>query len=218
MEHDESFPRRALLSWADDNLREFPWRDRSRSFYEVFLAEFLLTQTPAENVADVYPDLCERYADLADLAAASESELESAIEPLGFQRMRAAALSEIAANVDSLPRDGDGLRDLPRVGPYVADATRCFALAEPVPIVDRNVVRVYGRLFGDEFPESDADRRTFAASLLPEDGERARTYNLALLDFGATVCTRRDPDCENCPLRERCAYATGETQADREGV
>lgn len=208
MDHDGPSTRHALLSWADDGLREFPWRDRSRSFYEVFLAEFLLTQTPAENVADVYPELCDRYPNLDSLDTASESELESAIEPLGFQRMRAAALSEIAARHDSLPRDGDELRELPRVGPYIADATRCFALAEPVPILDRNVVRVYGRLFGEGFPTADEERRAFAAKLLPSDDERARTYNLALLDFGATVCTKRDPACPSCPFRERCAYAT----------
>ncbi|MEZ3145539.1 hypothetical protein [Halobaculum sp. MBLA0143] len=206
--YDGSSTRRTLLSWADDGPREFPWRDRSRSFYEVFLAEFLLTQTPAENVADVYPELCDRYPDLDSLARASESELESALEPLGFQRMRAAALSEVAATHDSLPRDGDELRELPRVGPYVADATRCFALAESVPIVDRNVVRVYERLSGEEFPTADAERRSFAAELLPSDGERARTYNLALLDFGATVCTKREPACPSCPLRERCEYVT----------
>jgi A/G-specific adenine glycosylase len=176
--------------------------------YEVFVAEFFLTQTPADNVAGVYPTFLSRFPSLEAVDSADGDELEATIEPLGFQRMRTEALQQIANEHDQLPRDREVLRELPRVGPYVADATCSFALNEPVPILDRNVVRIYERVYGDEFPDGEAERRAFAAELLPDDGATARRYNLALLDFGALVCQKRDPLCEECPLADSCAFYT----------
>jgi A/G-specific adenine glycosylase len=195
-----------LLSWVATNTREFPWRDSERTLYEVFVAEFFLTQTPAENVADVYPTFLGRFPSLESVAETGADALEETIRPLGFQRMRAEALAQIAAEYESLPETSGELQMLPRVGPYVANATLCFALERPLPIVDRNVNRVYGRVFGDEYPDTDAARREFAERLLPDEGSDARRYNLGLLDFGAVVCTRRNPVCETCFANEYCVY------------
>jgi A/G-specific adenine glycosylase len=195
-----------LLSWAANNTREFPWRDPERTPYEVFVAEFFLTQTPAENVADVYPRFLKRFPSLASVAEVDTDALEETIRPLGFQRMRAEALAEIAADYESLPETPAELQTLPRVGPYVANATLCFALERPLPIVDRNVNRVYGRVFGERYPGSDGGRREFADRLLPDDGSDARRYNLGLLDFGAQVCTAQDPACTNCFASRYCKY------------
>ncbi|GGN98627.1 hypothetical protein [Haloarcula pellucida] len=198
--------RKDLLEWAESNLRNFPWRDDSISVYEMFVAEFFLTQTPAENTADVYPEFLDRYPALEHVREASQAELAEMIEPIGFQHMRADALAEIASEYDELPTDVEELLQLPRVGPYVANATLCFALDRRLPVVDRNVNRVYSRVFGDEYPDGDADRREFALESLPEDGAIARTYNLALLDFGAMVCTKQAPRCSECFAREYCSY------------
>jgi A/G-specific adenine glycosylase len=195
-----------LLSWAESNLRQFSWRDPERSVYEVFVVEFFLTQTPAENVERVYPEFVSKYPTLARLRDADQSELESAIEPLGFQRMRAESLSEIAANRDAIPTTVDELLQLPRVGPYVANATLCFARERALPICDRNVRRVYSRVFGERFPDTAAEQRAFAAEMLPNEGSIARTYNLALLDFGAIVCRKREPRCSECFANEYCDY------------
>lgn len=199
-----------LLWWAANDTREFPWRDPQRNPYEVFVAEFFLTQTPAENVADVYPTFLEQFPSLESIAEVDIDALEEAIRPLGFQRMRAEALAEIAADHESLPVNPAELQTLPRVGPYVANATLCFALERPLPIVDRNVNRVYDRVFGEQYPDSDADRREFAERLLPDDGSEARRYNLGLLDFGAAVCTKRNPSCETCFANPYCEYYRGE--------
>jgi len=199
-----------LLSWAKTNGRDFPWRDLDRTPYEVFVAEFFLTQTPAENVADVYPPFVERFPSLESIAEVDTDVLEETIRPLGFQRMRAEALTEIAAEYESLPEDPETLQTLPRVGPYVANATLCFALTLPLPIVDRNVNRAYERVFGERYPDSDAGRREFAQRLLPDDGPNARRYNLGLLDFGAAVCRKRDPRCSTCFANQYCEYYRGE--------
>lgn len=198
--------RKDLLEWAERNLRRFEWRDPEASLYEVFVAEFFLTQTPAANVAEVYPRFLERFDSLPAIAEVDEATLADVIEPLGFHNMRAEALNEIAETYDELPRTSVELRELPRVGEYVANASLCFALNERLPILDRNVVRVYDRVFRDEFPSTVSERREFARELLPETSEEVRTYNLALLDFGALVCRKRDPACDACFANEYCRY------------
>lgn len=196
-----------MIEWFSVNGREYPWRDRDASLYEVFVAEFFLTQTPAENVFSVYPGFVERFHSLEAISDTKEETLEAAIRPLGFQRMRASALTEIAAEYDSLPRDTETLQTLPRVGPYVANATLCFALDQCLPILDRNVRRVYERVLSELYPRAGSEEEAALASrLLPSEGRTARKYNLALLDLGAAICTKSDPLCEECPLSAQCDY------------
>lgn len=195
-----------LLSWSETNLRTFPWRDRERSIYEVFVAEFFLTQTPAENVDRIYEAFLREYPGLEAIDDASVGELERRIEPLGFQRIRAEALDSIASDYEELPRRSADLQDLPRVGPYVANATLCIADERPLAILDRNVNRVYERVFGSQYPDGRPERVEFAESLLPEASDEVRRYNLALLDFGASLCHKRDPRCNQCFASQYCSY------------
>ena len=128
-----------------------------RTLYEVFVAEFFLTQTPADNVATVYPKFLERFPELDAIAETSEEVLVEVIKPLGFQNMRAGALKQIASAHDHLPTKPEPLMELPRVGRYVANATLCFARNDRLPVLDRNVERVYSRVFRDAWPETEAD-------------------------------------------------------------
>jgi len=195
--------RRSLLEWGRSNVREYPWRERNRSLYEVFIAEFFLTQTPADNVSAVYPSFLRRFPSLKVINEASEDELIEVIRPLGFYNMRASALKEIADIVDSIPEDPDELVELPRVGRYVANATVCFALGRPLPILDRNVERIYQRVFAGRWPSSEEEQLEYTSALVPTD--ESRLYNFSLLDFGAAVC-QSTPDCENCFATGYCEY------------
>lgn len=192
-----------LLDWSTENLRDFPWRGPERSLYDVFMAEFFLTQTPAENVAEVYPRFLDRFPSLESLQEADEETVTQVIEPLGFQNMRAAALARIAAEHHTLPETVDELEKLERVGPYVANATLCFALGRQLPVVDRNVERVYQRVLGADWPDSPSDQWRLAAKLVPPD--TPRRYNLALLDFGAVIC-EPEPRCSSCYATPYCQY------------
>ena len=190
----------------EGNIRSFLWREADASFYEVFVAEFFLTQTPAENVVNVYPQFVERFPSLEAVRRSNRKDLKKAIEPLGFHRMRSESLVQIASECDDLPREPDELVELPRVGSYVANATVCFALERRLPILERNVVRVYRRVFGDRFPSTEREQREFAREMLPESSVEARRYNLALLDFGALVCEKLDPRCSACFATDYCEY------------
>ncbi len=82
----------------------------------------------------------------------------------------------------------------------------CFALEWRLPILEWNVVRVYRRVFGDRFPAIEREHREFAREILPESGVDARRYNIALLDFGALVCEKLDPQCSVCFATDYCEY------------
>lgn len=198
--------RRRLLEWAEDNLRSFPWRDDA-SPYEVLVAEILLTQTPASRVADVYPQFVDRYPSPEALAAAELREITALLEPLGFQNRRADALQRIGERLRNrgVPGELEALTDLPYVGRYGANATLCFGFGERRPIVDANVVRIFNRVFDTAFRDTeDGEAWRFAEDMLP-NGD-VSTYNLALVDFGAAVCTAQSPACSGCPMNEFCDY------------
>jgi len=195
-----------LLEWATDNLRSFPWRD-SPSPYEVLVAEILLTQTPGPRVAATYPEFIDTYPSPNALATADRDALAGLLQPLGFQNRRADALQKIGERLhgEGIPSDEDALGDLRYVGRYGANATLCFGYGERRPIVDANVVRIYNRVFGTSFRDVEDDRAwDFAEKMLPDGG--VERYNLALLDFGAAVCTAKTPVCEACPMSEFCNY------------
>lgn len=195
--------RESLLDWGRSNLREFPWREQDRSLYEVFVAEFFLTQTPADNVASVYPEFLKRFPSLDVIEDSTEEALIEVIRPLGFYNIRASSLKEIASRVDRIPEDPDKLVKLPRVGRYVANATVCFALSRPLPVLDRNVERIYARAFEEAWSDSDSDQMELASALVPN--EEARLYNFSLIDFGTAIC-QNTPDCASCFATEYCEY------------
>lgn len=198
--------REDFLGWADGNLRTFPWRDPEAPLYEVFVAEFFLSRTRSEVVGRVYPEFIEIYPTLDSLRNVDRETLVDIIRPLGMQNRRADALEQIPGLVgESLPRTLNGLLELPQVGRYVANATLCFALDYQLPIVDRNVNRVYRRVLDDSWDElSDDERWNLAAELLPPGD--ARTYNLALLDFASLICKAQSPECESCFANGYCPY------------
>jgi A/G-specific adenine glycosylase len=197
--------RRRLHRWSEGKLRSFPWRAPDATFYEVFIAEMFLRRTRADVVAGVLPQFLDRYPNMAALQAADPEVVAEVIRPLGLQNRRTRALMKIADTVDGvLPRSTEELAALPGAGPYVAAATMCFATDVAVPIIDRNVERVYGRFLGTRWGATDDDGRLNLAGAALND-ELPRRHNLALLDFAAAVCTARDPDCMRCPMAERCA-------------
>ena len=199
-----------LAEWGENNRREFPWREEGRSPYEVFIAEMLLRRTSAEAVEPVYREFLDRYPDLNALSSADKEELAELLQPLGLHNNRAKALRDITSQLvfSGIPDTEEELLDLPHVGPYVANATLCFGYGQRRPIVDANVARIYSRVFdidvmADQLHEDDY-LWDFAESLLPE--EEYRGYNLALLDFGAAVCTSQSPSCPTCLANNMCEY------------
>jgi A/G-specific adenine glycosylase len=185
----------------------------------MLLAELLLVQTKADDVARVWPGLVLRYPTPATMANARRETLIRLLQPLGLQRQRARALKTLARNLvvchdGKIPRSIEGLLSLPHVGLYVAAAVACFGFNECVPIVDVNVIRVMDRITGIQGIRElrrRPDVWRLAWALLPRTN--TTSHNYGLLDFAAIVCTPKAPRCGACGLRSICTYGLQQQSA-----
>jgi A/G-specific adenine glycosylase len=194
------------------SFRRFRWRRKQISPFHLLLAEVLLKQTKADDVAQIWPTLICRFPTPAKLMLAPESVLVEILRPLGLHRQRARTLSVLAGALvtrfgGDVPQTMEALLSLPGVGLYAAAAICCFKFGKRLPIVDANVLRVFSRVTGANLGV-DLRRSTraweMAWSLLPQ-GNCAR-HNYGILDFAAEVCSAV-PNCVQCPLKRKCTYA-----------
>jgi A/G-specific adenine glycosylase len=200
-----------LLAWFRQNGRDLPWR-RTRDPYKILVSEVMLQQTQVERVQEYYRRFLREYPTVRDLAAACPARVREAWDGLGYyaraRNLHAAARTIVRRHGGRLPRHVEELQALPGVGRYTAGAVVSFAYGVSSPILDTNVRRVLSRLFVRRKPSSSAasDRRLWglAEAVIPEG--QAWAMNQALMDFGATVCTARNPKCPCCPLRSLCAF------------
>lgn len=198
----------ALLRWGEGNLRDLPWR-RTRDPYRIFVAEFLLQRTRAEQVVPVYGELVREYPGFAELSRADPSRLLEIMRPLGLHR-RARLLRDAARTIvdrfgGRVPSSMEELTSIGGVGTYTAAAILAVLYDRPAPVVDTNTLRVLGRVFGLEVKESSRKKRAYqelVRSLVPAG--KARLFTYALLDLAATICTPRNPACDKCPLSRTC--------------
>jgi A/G-specific adenine glycosylase len=204
--------RRALLAWWDAGHRQLPWRfpQGCADPYRVWLAETMLQQTQVAAAVPYYRRFLERLPTLEALADASEDEVLALWSGLGYygraRRLREAARVALARH-GGLPASVEALSALPGFGPYTVGAVASIAFALPEPCVDGNVARVLSRLFLVEGPpEASATRErlwALARALVP--AARPGDFNQALMDLGATVCTKPAPRCGACPVASCCA-------------
>ena len=206
--------RRFFSRFYREHGRRFPWRESEVTPFGIFVLEMLLVQTRAESVVSVWIEVIGRWPTPASLAAADPDELLRLVGQLGLGNRRQKALRTAAAAIvqrykGHVPRSVERLAALPHVGLYTSRAVACFGFGQRVPIVDANVLRVYGRLTGRVY--DDDNRRwpevwALAEASMPAQG--ARAHNWGLLDFAATICTSRSPKCVECPLLRYCHYGT----------
>src|SRR6266852_2892744 len=195
--------RRRLLPWYDRNRRDLPWR-QNRDPSRVWLSEIMLQQTRVAAVLDHYRRFLQRFPTVQKLAAARESSVLAAWSGLGYYRrarmLHAAAKVVVKKHQGSFPGTAAGLRDLPGIGRYTAAAIASIAFNAPTAVVDGNVERVLGRVFGDNLPEEDLWQA--AENLLSR--ARPGDFNQAMMELGATVCLPRQPRCSICPVFDLC--------------
>jgi A/G-specific adenine glycosylase len=202
--------RRRLARWFRRAGRDLPWR-RTRDPYRVLVAEIMLQQTQVVRVTDYYARFLARFPTLNALARAEPARVREAWDGLGYYR-RAANLHRLAQLVvaehgGALPTEPERLRALPGIGRYTAGAVATFAFEQAVPAVDTNVGRVIRRAFHPRARGASGERTVWdtAARLVPRAGLPAWTFNQAIMELGALVCTARTPRCGGCPVRTECA-------------
>ena len=177
--------------------------------------EIMSQQTPIARVQPIWLQWMERWPTPADVAAASSADIIVAWANLGYPsralRLKACAAAIVEKHGGEVPLSLKDLTLLPGVGTYTASALLAFRHGIRVPVLDTNVRRVLVRfLDGREFPPhttpSKAETKR-ADELLPEDGHSAAEVSLALMEFGALVCTQLSPSCDECPISNNCAWA-----------
>jgi A/G-specific adenine glycosylase len=210
----------SVIAWHQRHGRhDLPWQG-TRDPYRVWLSEIMLQQTQVSTVLGYYGRFIDRFPDVAALAAAPVDEVLALWSGLGYYS-RARNLHRCAQVVMSehggqFPRRAAELQQLPGIGRSTAAAIAAFCFGERVAILDGNVKRVLARVLGfdgDLSITAEVERLwREAEALLPARGIAA--YTQGLMDLGATLCHRSRPDCERCPLADRClALSRGQPTA-----
>jgi len=202
--------RRRLLAWYRRHGRDLPWR-QTRDPYRILVSEVMLQQTQVDRVLPKYKEWLDRYPTFEILAAAREAEVVRTWYPLGYnirpRRLHAIAREAVARYDGRLPDDEPTLRSFKGIGPYTAGAVMSFAFGRRAAILDTNVARVLYRVFiGEGDPGAHAMKKRLwelSRAVLPY--RHIFDFNQALMDFGATLCSARRPQCTRCPMRAKCA-------------
>ena len=206
--------RSCLQNWSQTNFRSYPWRETTDA-YAIFVAEFMLQKTGADTVVPIYLSFLEKSPNISALASAPVTEIAEILRPLGLffraERLSRSARIILEENRGIVPKQEKELLKLPGVGKYTARSICANAYGQPKAVLDTNVTRILERFFGikGERIKSRCKILWQAADLLASDRNVSR-WNLTLLDFGAKVCIAINPNCESCPLNQRCAWVIGE--------
>jgi len=200
---------RRLLAWYRRYRRDLPWR-RTRDPYRILVSEVMLQQTQVERVIPKYHEFLSKYPTLTALAQAPLQDVKRTWYPLGYNirpvHLRGIAREALARYDGRLPDDEKALRALKGIGRYTAGALLSFAFGKAAPILDTNVKRVLGRVFVGprrlKRLRGQGQLWELSAALLPPG--HAYDFNQALMDFGATWCTPRNPRCLPCPMKPFC--------------
>lgn len=185
--------------------------------FELLVATVLSAQTTDVRVNAVTPTLFRRWPGPAELAGASQEELEAVLRPLGFFRAKATSLRGLAAALladhgGQVPADLDALVRLPGVGRKTANVVLGNAFDVPGITVDTHVGRLARRLGWTEHKDPVKVERDIAA-LVPR--ERWTMLCHRLIFHGRRVCHSRRPACGACVLAGVCpSYGVGETDPE----
>jgi A/G-specific adenine glycosylase len=200
--------RQRLLTWYRRHGRDLPWR-KTDDPYHILVSEIMLQQTQVDRVLPKYAEWLEKYPSMEVLAEAPEGDVTETWRPLGYnirpKRLQSIAREAVEQYGGKLPADEETLLSFKGIGQYTAGAIRSFAFRERAAILDTNVARVLFRVFiGKGDPKSHAMTKhlwTVSAALVPRD---VFDFNQALMDFGAMVCSARNPKCPVCPMSKGC--------------
>lgn len=201
---------RALLKWYDAHGRKtLPWSN-PRTPYRVWISEIMLQQTQVETVIPYFKRFMKAFPSIKALADAPQEAVMTHWAGLGYYA-RARNLHKAAQMIRSefagrMPDDLEALQRLPGIGRSTAGAIRSLAFDAPAAILDGNVKRVLSRYHARPgWPDARENLNALwdiASQHLPQ--KRFGDYTQALMDLGATLCTRTQPQCGSCPLKKSC--------------
>ena len=206
-----------LLNWYSFNKRNYFFWRKTKNPYYILVSEMMLQKTTTKQVQDLINFFINKYPTPEELATAKITDIEKLIRPLGLEHKRAKNLKNSALIIKEkyagkIPNNENDLMTLPGVGQYIANSVLCLGFGKQVPLLDTNIIRIIERVFRINStktrPRTDKKLWNYVKELTPE--KRAREINLALLDFGALVCTAKKPKCQKCSMRDICLFYNAE--------
>ncbi len=207
--NSQKFFQKQLLDWFAQHQRDLPWR-RTYTPYHVWVSEIMLQQTQVKTVLPYFERWVKTLPTIKAVARASEEKILKLWEGLGYysraRNVHKAAKIIVEKHNGKFPGAIEQIRALPGIGRYTAGAIASIAFSQNEPLVDGNVIRVLSRLTNDSANtrESKVMERYWhtAEQLIPLG--RARYFNQAIMEFGALICTPKNPACDRCPIRSVC--------------
>lgn len=203
-----------VLEWFDRHGRmDLPWQHNPTP-YRVWVSEVMLQQTQVVTVIPYFQRFMKRFPTVSELAAASLDEVLHLWTGLGYyaraRNLHRAAGMIMAQYGGEFPQHLEAVQALPGVGRSTAAAILALACQQRHAILDGNVKRVLARFHAVEgWPGQTAVEQILwrwaeqHTAAVPE--QRVAHYTQAMMDLGATLCTRPRPACERCPLNTGCA-------------
>jgi A/G-specific adenine glycosylase len=203
------FSDRILAWYASSGRKDLPWQ-REPTPYRVWVSEIMLQQTQVATVTPFYNRFMARFQTVQSLAEASQDQVLHHWSGLGYyaraRNLHAAAQQIVTQHDGVFPETFEAVLDLPGIGRSTAGAILSLARGQRYPILDGNVKRVLTRYHAIAgWPGHAGVLKTLWA--LAEDctpAVQVAAYTQAIMDLGATVCTRGRPACEQCPLATDC--------------
>ncbi|MDH3648016.1 MAG: A/G-specific adenine glycosylase [Gammaproteobacteria bacterium] len=199
-----------LLDWYQRHGRhDLPWQTPA-SPYRVWVSEVMLQQTQVATVIPYFERFIKRFPDIASLAAAPLDDVLHLWSGLGYyaraRNLHRAAALVCKKNDGKFPEDLDSVCALPGIGRSTAGAILSLSMHQRHPILDGNVKRVLARHAAiPGWPgEPKVAEKLWAMSERHTPRAQVADYTQAIMDLGATLCTRRNPDCLVCPLSGDC--------------
>jgi A/G-specific adenine glycosylase len=212
----------SLLTWYDIHGRKtLPWQENPTP-YRVWVSEVMLQQTQVATVIPYYERFMARFPNVATLAAAPEDDVLHVWTGLGYyargRNLRACAQVLMARYGGEFPAELEAVEALPGIGRSTAGAILALSRGLRYPILDGNVKRVLARVFGIAGDPGSGPvlNALWSQAEICTPQARVAAYTQAIMDLGATVCTR-DPACTVCPMAAICVAAREGRQADLPG-
>lgn len=198
-----------VITWYNKNKRDLPWRKTSDP-YLIWLSEIILQQTRIEQGTAYYLNFARKYPNIQKLAEAPEDEVLKLWQGLGYYS-RARNLHYTARFIlkeyeGKFPDSYKKLLSLRGIGEYTAAAIASIAFNLPHAAVDGNVYRVLSRYFGIDEPIDSSKGKKLFQKLADDNIQKSHPgiYNQAVMEFGALHCKPKNPDCDRCPLFNKC--------------
>ena len=222
MPHSPSFSSR-VLDWFDQNGRkDLPWQ-RDINPYRVWVSEIMLQQTQVQTVIPYFERFKATFTTLQALDAAEQNQVLHLWNGLGYyaraRNLHRAAIQVCEQFGGEFPGEVEALCELPGIGRSTAGAIVSIAFGRRAVILDGNVKRVLARYRAVQgWPGKTAVHRQLwdiADEYTPS--RRSADFSQAMMDLGATLCTRSGPDCDRCPVSTECQGRAGGNLLDFPG-